>query len=113
MSSQAGCCISYSIYYQAVHDDLGDGTIRISKRCLQDFLTKTWSLNTEMESMEMEETHNVFQQKQIIGLIEQAGFAVDKWIELSDIRQELDKANGQLLTGQSWFRKFLLIATKV
>jgi len=100
-------------YYQAGYEDAGDGTIRISKRCLQDFLTKAWSLNSPMESMEMNETHNVFDQIETTRLVEAAGFAVKQWISFSEIGDDLKRAGGEFVTGENWFRKFLLIARRV
>lgn len=99
-------------YYKAKHQDVKDGVIKISRRHLQDFLTKTWALGSPMESMEMNETHNVFEQRETSRLVQTAGFAIDKWIDFSDIRQDLKLAGGELLTGRPWFRKFLLISTK-
>lgn len=99
-------------YYPAKHVDIDTGVIRISRRCLQDFLTKTWALNSPMESMEMNETHNVFEQKHITGLIQTMGFTIDKWIAFSDICEDLKHAGGKLLAGAPWFRRFLLISTK-
>jgi ubiquinone/menaquinone biosynthesis C-methylase UbiE len=97
-------------YYPAVHEECGDGRIRISKRGLQDFLTKTWSLKTDMEEMEMNETHNVFEQTEISQRLESAGFTIETWIPFSDIREDLKSAGGELITGEPWLRKFLLIA---
>jgi ubiquinone/menaquinone biosynthesis C-methylase UbiE len=99
-------------YYPATHQHVGDNNVRISKRCLQDFLTKDWSLNSPMESIEMNETHNVFEKIETIQLIESSGFSVCNWIPFSDIREDLECVKGELLEGEAWFRKFLLIATK-
>jgi ubiquinone/menaquinone biosynthesis C-methylase UbiE len=98
-------------FYPARHECVEANVIRTSRRCLQDFLTKTWSFNTPMESMEMNETHNVFQKSEVVELIEAAGFAVRDWIQFSDIRDELKAAGGELVEGESWNRKFLLVAT--
>jgi ubiquinone/menaquinone biosynthesis C-methylase UbiE len=99
-------------YYPATHECTGDNRIRISKRCLQDFLSKTWSLNSPMESIEMNETHNVFDKKETIQLIESSGFAFHSWKAFSDIRKDLKEAKGELLEGEAWKRKFLLVAVK-
>jgi hypothetical protein len=77
-------------YYPATHQSISDNRLRISKRCLQDFLTKDWSFNSPMES----------------------GFSVCNWIPFSDIREDLKRVDGELLKGEAWFRKFLLIAIK-
>jgi ubiquinone/menaquinone biosynthesis C-methylase UbiE len=98
-------------FYPARHERGEANVIRTSRRCLQDFLTKTWSLNTPMESMEMKETHNVFQKKEAIGLMESSGFQFHKWIEFSNIRDELKAVGGKLIEGEVWNRKFLLVAT--
>jgi ubiquinone/menaquinone biosynthesis C-methylase UbiE len=98
--------------YRATHRNMGDGIIRILKRPLQDFLTKYWSLNSPMESIEMKETHNVFEKTETARLVESSGLVVRRWIPFSDIRKDLTRVGGILLQGDSWFRKFLLIATK-
>jgi len=99
-------------YYRAGHADRADGTVRIPKRCLQDFLTKIWALNTAMESMEMEETHNVFERESTIRLVEQAGFVVNEWIPFVDICTDLERVGGKLVDSKPWFRKFLLVASR-
>ena len=100
-------------YYPATHQGIGDNNVRISKCCLQDFLTKDWSFNSPMESIEMNETHNVFEKKETVQLIESSGFSVHKWIPFSNIQEEIKRVGGKLLEGKTWFRKFLLIAIKV
>ena len=97
-------------FYPARHERVEANVIKTSRRCLQDFLTKTWSFNTGMESMEMKETHNVFQKEELFSLMESSGFKVHKWIEFSDIRDELKAAGGELVEGEAWNRKFLLVA---
>jgi ubiquinone/menaquinone biosynthesis C-methylase UbiE len=99
-------------YYSVTHQDIGDNEVRISKRCLQDFLTKDWSFNSPMESIEMNETHNVFRKQEAGQLIESSGFSVCKWIPFSNIQEEIKRVGGKLLEGKTWFRKFLLIAIK-
>lgn len=99
-------------YYPATHQDIGDNSMRISKRCLQDFLTKDWSFNSPMESIEMNETHNVFEETETIQLVESTGFRVCNWKVFSDIREDLKRVEGELLEGEAWYRKFLLVAIK-
>jgi len=99
-------------YYAATHSDLGDGAVRIAKRTLQDFLTKDWSRGTAMESIEMNETHNVFAMAEAITAVEAAGFTNPEWTPFRDIRGDLDRAGGELMDGEPWHRKFLLTATK-
>lgn len=100
-------------YYPAIHERTGDDLVRISKRCLQDYLSKTWSFNSPMESMEMNETHNVFEKDETIQLIESSGFEVRSWETFSDIREDLKGAGGELVEGEGWERKFLLVALKL
>lgn len=100
-------------FYKADHEMVGDNIVKISKRCLQDFLTKYWSFNTPMESMEMNETHNVFRKSEIVGLIESLGFSVSKWVVFSNIQTDIKRVKGELLEGSFWFRKFLFIAKKL
>jgi SAM-dependent methyltransferase len=96
----------------ARHEDAGAGAVRMSRRCLQDFLTKTWAFGGPMEGMEMNETHNVFDEAETVRLVESAGFDALDWVLFSDIRLELARVGGRLLDGEPWARKFLLIAQK-
>jgi len=66
-----------------------------------------------MESMEMNETHNVFRKNEIVGLIESLGFSVSKWVVFSNIQTDIKRVKGELLEGSFWFRKFLFIAKKL
>ncbi len=100
------------VFYQATHESLGAETIRISKRCLQDHLCKDWSLGSAMEEMEMNETRNVFARSDTSELVASAGLKVLKWIGFSDITVDLAGHGGELLEGQPWCRKFLLVAEK-
>ena len=99
-------------YYKAVHEDLPDGTTHLSRRCLQDFLTKTWSLGTAMEPMEMAETHNVFQRAETEHLLSEAGFALREWIDFADVAADLARVGGSLVEGRPWCRKVLAVAGK-
>jgi hypothetical protein len=99
-------------YYKAGHADVGGGNIRISRRCLQDFLSKDWSLNSPMEQMEMNETHNVFEETATRSLIAAAGLKVQQGIGFSDIAVDIGRHGGQLIEGDPWFRKFLLVTEK-
>ena len=99
-------------YYPAAHTAIDGNTLRLSKQCLQDFLSKGWSFGSPMESMEMNETHNVFEQAATIQLVESSGFSGCKWTVFSDIREDLRQAEGHLLEGEAWCRKFLLVAVK-
>ena len=99
-------------FYEASHESLPDGTIRISRRCLQDSLSKDWSLGSAMESIEMRETHNVFEQAATTALVESAGFRVTQRIGFSDITVDLQRHGGAMVEGESWFRKFVLVADR-
>lgn len=99
-------------FYRVGHELTDDGNIRISRRDLQDFLTKDWSLNSSMESLEMNETHNVFQERQATEMVSSAGLKVREWISFRNIQKDLDRHGGTLIKGKSWFRKFLLVAEK-
>lgn len=99
-------------FYKATHADAGGGNIRISRRCLQDFLSKDWSLNSAMEEMEMNETHNVFEEKATSELVASSGLKVRQWIGFSDITVDLDRHGVRLIEGDPWRRKFLLVAEK-
>jgi ubiquinone/menaquinone biosynthesis C-methylase UbiE len=98
--------------YRVSYRRIGEGALKIHRRALQDFLTKIWSLNSPMESIEMRETHNVFERKQTTGLLESEGFVVESWRPFSDIQGDLGRIGGKLLEGKPWLRKFLLVATK-
>lgn len=98
--------------YGASHGQQPAGGVRISRRCLQDFLTKAWSLGTPMESMEMAETHNVFQRVETERMLSEAGFALREWIDFADIAADLARVGGVLIDGRPWRRKFLAVALK-
>jgi Methyltransferase domain len=99
-------------FYKAEHQPAGHGNIRIPKRCLQDFLTKDMWLNTSLESLEMRETHNVFQDQQIVDMALSAGFSVRECICFTDIKIDLDRHGAKLIEGETWSRKLLLVAEK-
>jgi len=100
-------------FYKASHEELAGGHVRLSRRCLQDFLTKDWSLGTAMESMEMRETHNVFRKDELAAQVREAGLVVQEWAEFSEIVTDLDRHGGRLVEGSPWRRKFLLTAVKI
>jgi ubiquinone/menaquinone biosynthesis C-methylase UbiE len=100
------------ISYRASHAMLDGRRLRISKRCLQDFASKDWSLGSPMESLEMAETHNVFARDATVALLTSAGLRVVDWISFSDLRRDLERLGGRLVRGSTWHRKFLLVATK-
>ncbi len=98
--------------YRACHVVVDGYRLRISKRCLQDFASKDWSLGSPMESLEMAETHNVFAREATVALLTNAGFRVLDWIPFSDVRRDLERLGGRLVMGSTWLRKFLLVAAK-
>ena len=100
-------------FYDAEFEVVDTGPIRISKRCLQDFLTKDMWLNTSLESLEMRETHNVFQSQQAIDLATAAGFSVKECIRFTNIQLDLDRHGAKLIEGDTWPRKTLLVAEKI
>ncbi|HDY65207.1 MAG TPA: class I SAM-dependent methyltransferase [Phycisphaerae bacterium] len=99
-------------FYKAAHVAADSGKIRIFRRCLQDFLSKDWSLNSTMEEMEMKETHNVFEQHVTSELVTSTGLKVREWIGFSDITADLASHGGKLIEGDPWCRKFLLVTEK-
>jgi ubiquinone/menaquinone biosynthesis C-methylase UbiE len=99
-------------YYHAKHSVMAADIIRIPKRTLQDFLTKDIFLNSAMEPMEMNETHNVFTRKETEEYLAAVGMEIEDWIEFMDISHDLDKKDGRFISGKPWMRKFLCVAVK-
>ncbi|MBD3217920.1 MAG: methyltransferase domain-containing protein [candidate division Zixibacteria bacterium] len=99
-------------YYRAKHSVMAGDIIRIPKRTLQDFLTKDVFLNSAMESMEMNETHNVFTRKETEEYLAAVGMEIEDWIEFMDISHDLSKKDGGFISGKPWMRKFLCVAVK-
>jgi ubiquinone/menaquinone biosynthesis C-methylase UbiE len=99
-------------YYPFTYEFISKDTIKISRRALQDFLSKVWSLNTPMESMEMVETHNVFSYDEIQKLLTTGGFEVTKWLEFASITDDIEIYGCELIKGEPWGRKFLCVARK-
>jgi ubiquinone/menaquinone biosynthesis C-methylase UbiE len=96
----------------ARHEPVAGGAIRMSRRNLQDFLTKDWALDSAMESIEMNETHSVFSRQETTEQVAAAGLTVREWIPFADIREDLERRGGVLVEGEPWFRKFLMVARK-
>jgi len=92
---------------------LSKGKYEISKRDLQDFVTKTWSLKSPMETMEMNETHASFSEKEAKRITQNAGFSTKKFITFTNIEGDL-KLHNISLEGKTdpWDRKFMLVASK-
>lgn len=89
-----------------------DGTLSISRRDLQDFVTKIWSFGTAIEDLEMRETHCPFGREQIEALLKEARFILTEWLTFEDIAEDLKEHGIELVEGASWPRKFLLIAQR-
>ncbi len=99
--------------YRRVHvKELGSGIYKIGRRDLQDFVTKTWSFNSPMEDMEMNETHAAFSRKEAEGIVRRAGFSPKLFITLTNIENDLKNHRIKLKGTSPWDRKFLLISTK-
>lgn len=99
-------------YYQVNYRINAGGNIIISRRALQDFLTKIWSFDSPMEEMEMNETHNVFNWVESEKFLNGAALTVDRWIEFADIEDDLNRVGGRLIDSAGWNRKFLCRAVK-
>lgn len=100
--------------YRPVHlKKLSRGKYKISKRDLQDFVTKTWSLNSPMETMEMNETHASFSEKEARKITQNVGFSTRKFITFTNIEGDL-KLHNISLEGKTdpWNRKFMLVTLK-
>ena len=90
---------------------LDEEVYEIGKRDLQDFVTKTWSLSTPMEEMEMNETHASFSRGEAKGLVKKAGLVARKLITFADIKGDLRLHNMSLESPfLPWDRKFILVS---
>jgi len=92
---------------------LCEGRYEINKRDIQDFLTKTWSLNSPMEEMEMNETHASFSREEAETMVEGIGLSVDTFIPFTNIEGDFRVHHATLEPpARPWERKFLLVAVK-
>lgn len=93
---------------------LGPCIYEIEKRDLQDFVTKTWSFNSPMEDMEMNETHAPFDRKEVEAIVRRAGFSPKQFIPFTNMEDDLKDYHRIELKGKTspWDRKFLLISSK-
>lgn len=99
--------------FREVHFSLdSEDRVSISKRNLQDFVTKIWSFNSPMEAIEMEETHTPFSRAELEELLQGMGFTWEKWVTFENIEKDFDRHGVELMGSQPWNRKFLLIARK-
>lgn len=100
--------------YRPVHlKKLSSDRYEISRRDIQDFVTKTWSLNSPMEEIEMKETHASFSREEAEAIVRKAGLSVDSFITFTNIGEDLKLHHISLTsTTPPWNRKFLLTAIK-
>ncbi len=91
---------------------LDSDTLLISRRDLQDFVTKTWSLNSPMEKIEMTETHTTFSEEELRELIKETDLVWEDFIAFHSIEINLNSHHITLLEESPWNRKFLLIASR-
>jgi ubiquinone/menaquinone biosynthesis C-methylase UbiE len=100
------------VFQSVEYEPTGGSAVRLGRRVLQDFLTKQWSFGSAMEPMEMEETHNVFTREEVEALARSAGFTIRSWVPFAEVEADLRRAGGRFAEGESWLRKFLLVADK-
>ncbi|MFN4218529.1 MAG: class I SAM-dependent methyltransferase [Candidatus Bipolaricaulia bacterium] len=89
-----------------------DGTLWLSRRDLQDFVTKIWSFGTAMEDLEMRETHCPFGRAQIEALVRAAQLTLIEWLAFEEISEDCKEYGIELVEGSSWPRKFLVVAQR-
>lgn len=87
-----------------------DDTLWLSRRDLQDFVTKIWAFGTAIEDLEMRETHCPFGREQIEALLKEAHFSLREWLAFEEISEDLKEHGIELIEGASWPRKFLCVA---
>jgi len=66
-------------------EDRGEGLVRISRRDFYDFLTKIWALGSDLEGEEMNETHTPFTRRELEGVLQEAGFSVERIAGLTSV----------------------------
>jgi 8-oxo-dGTP diphosphatase len=91
-------------------EECSDGTLWLSRRDLQDFVTKIWALGTAIEDLEMRETHCPFDREKLEALLSKAQLTLREWLTFEEIAEDLAEHGIALLEGTSWPRKFLLVA---
>ncbi|KPV65138.1 MAG: hypothetical protein AOA65_0517 [Candidatus Bathyarchaeota archaeon BA1] len=87
--------------------DLQEGLVKISKRDLQEFVTKLKSLESEME---MKETHAPFTKDQLIETLMNCGLKQEKMLEFQNLKDQLSNARVKLIDAKPWKRKILCVA---
>ncbi len=93
-------------------EECSDGTLWLSRRDLQDFVTKIWAFGTAIEDLEMRETHCPFGRKQIETLLKEAHLSLTEWLAFEEISEDLKEHGIELVEGTSWPRKFLFVAQR-
>jgi|GEM_PF-108634 len=91
-------------------EECADGTLWLSRRDLQDFVTKIWAFGTAIEDVEMRETHCPFDREKIEALLSKAQLTLREWLTFEEIAEDLAEHGIELVEGTSWPRKFLLVA---
>jgi ubiquinone/menaquinone biosynthesis C-methylase UbiE len=99
-------------FRSVIHEEISPGVVRVSKRDLQDLLTKIWAFDTDMEPMEMEETHNVFRREELEQAAREAGLEPEAWTRFTDLGAELAGFGGRFVEGGPWLRKFMMVASR-
>jgi ubiquinone/menaquinone biosynthesis C-methylase UbiE len=89
-----------------------DGSLWLSRRDLQDFVTKIWAFGTAMEDLEMRETHCPFGRDQLESLLQEARLELREWLAFEEISADLKEHGIELVEGASWPRKLLLVAQR-
>lgn len=95
-----------------ISEEHPDGTLWLSRRDVQDFVTKIWAFGTAIEELEMRETHCPFGRDQIEALIREAHLTLTEWLPFEEIAEDLKEHGIELVEGTSWPRKFLLVAQR-
>ncbi len=93
-------------------DECTDGTLWLSRRDLQDFVTKIWAFGTAIEELEMRETHCPFDREKIESLLRSAHLMLCEWLAFAEISEDLAEHKIELTEGTSWPRKFVLVAQR-
>jgi len=91
-------------------EECPDGTLWLSRRDLQDFVTKIWAFGTAIEDLEMRETHCPFDREKLETLLSKAQLTLREWLTFEEISEDLAEHEIELIESTSWPRKFLLVA---
>ncbi len=114
LSEQARSQFDYFVknykFRTVISEKQADGTLWLSRRDLQDFVTKIWSFGTAMEDLEMRETHCPFGCEHLMGLLNDAGLKLEEWLPFEEVAEDLTERGMELIDGLSWPREFLPVA---